>query len=282
MTESNSGILFFSLFLVLLLIVLCAILRSCLVFANRYCVCVKWGKCCCYFRMDWEAHRRERDSLHRLRELRHRHREVVFGYNLSTYSQIPGAIPDSFNFGFILVPTEAPHRPLREQLTSEQRRRILENILVCQPYTAERNTEAGQDVEANNDRQGVATLDSSTAQEQQEQAVPRANASTTPQSGEEQQENEPTSIAIPCHEEPVDDNTCAICLDAFMEGELINDSTECQHFFHKECLLGWLDQHDVCPCCRRTMATEQDWKRAMEEEHIRVQEHVRRAVTPAN
>ena len=86
--------------------------------------------------------------------------------------------------------------------------------------------------------------------------------------GEPSEANEPMSIAIPGHEEPIDDNTCAICLDQFLDGELINDSTECQHFFHKDCLFGWLDQHDVCPCCRRTMVTEQDWKTAMEEEHI--------------
>ena len=99
----------------------------------------------------------------------------------------------------------------------------------------------------------------------QERGISASNVVANPESSEA---NEPMSIAIPGHEEPVDDNTCAICLDQFLDGELINDSIECQHFFHKDCLFGWLDQHDVCPCCRRTMVTEQDWKRAMEEEHM--------------
>jgi hypothetical protein len=87
-----------------------------------------------------------------------------------------------------------------------------------------------------------------------------------------------SSIVIPGHEEPIDDNTCAICLDAFLDGELVNhSSTECKHIFHKDCLLGWLDQHDVCPC-RSIMVTEKDWKRAMDVELPVIQEHGSRTV----
>ena len=50
---------------------------------------------------------------------------------------------------------------------------------------------------------------------------------------------------------------CAICLDRFVHGDEINATTgsaaqqpTCPHVFHKECLLSWLAEHDVCPCCR--------------------------------
>ena len=158
-----------------------------------------------------------------------------------------------------------PPRPIREQLTPEQRRRILDRLLVCEQYPLQRHVDA----EASNG----ASLRSSPG-EDQEQAINAQNVVMNPESSEG---NEPTSIAIPGHEEPINDNTCAICLDEFLDGELINDSRECQHFFHKDCLFGWLDQHDVCPCCRRTMVTEQDWKRAMEEEHLHVRENGGRA-----
>ena len=214
--------------------------------------------------MDWETYRRERETLRRLREIRRRHRELIFG-ELSTYSQIPGAVPDSNNFGLIFVRAVAPPRPVREQLTPGQRRKILDRLLVCEQYPLQRHV----DVEASN-----GTALGSSMGEDQEQAINGQNVVTSQESSEA---NEPTSIAIPGHEEPIDDNTCAICLDEFFVGELINDSRECQHFFHKDCLFGWLDQHDVCPCCRRIMVTEQDWKRAMEEEHMPVRENGGRA-----
>ena len=260
MTEANLWVLFLCLFLFILLVVTYKVIRACAVFTNRYCICVKWGRFCCYFRMDLETYRRERESLRRLRALRRRHRELIFG-ELSTYSQIPGAIPDSNNFGLIFIRAVVPPRPVREQLTSEQRRRILDRVLVFEQYPLRSHV----DVEASRS----ASLGSLPG-ELQEQVIHAENAVIHQMSSES---NEPSSIAIPGHEEPIDDNTCAICLDEFFVGDQINDSRECHHFFHKDCLLGWLDQHDVCPCCRRNMVTEQDWKRAMEEERMHVREN---------
>lgn len=47
-----------------------------------------------------------------------------------------------------------------------------------------------------------------------------------------------------------------------MEGERINDTSKCPHYFHKACLIAWLDKHDVCPCCRCTMITDTEWRYA--------------------
>lgn len=55
---------------------------------------------------------------------------------------------------------------------------------------------------------------------------------------------------------------CSICLDTFTSGEEIawakdsgSTSTEvgCDHIFHRECLISWLQYHDECPLCRRLL-----------------------------
>lgn len=98
------------------------------------------------------------------------------------------------------------------------------------------------------------------------------------------------SYAFPLHEEPeTPEKTCAICLDDFgtcipmnvlvcvryriltsqkVEGESINDTSRCPHVFHKACLMEWLDKHDMCPCCRCTMITDIEWRRAASEGDI--------------
>lgn len=303
MIDSHLWILFLSLFLILLLIALYTILKATLVFSRRFCMCVKWGACCCYLQMDWESYQRERDSLQRLRELRHRHRQLLMQQQISTFSQIPGPIPDSvyiipsatnLGFGFLLVPAAgAPPRPIREQLTADQRRRILERILVFSPFSSDMLpslVEEDHETDRTNTDAGANALEEGSAREEgssQELAPQEEDTSAdeplqTQQFESDDEAPASASIAIPFHEEPVDyENACAICLDAFSDGELINESTDCQHFFHKDCLLGWLDQHDVCPCCRRTMVTEQDWKRVVQEDRARVREHVQRAVTTA-
>ncbi len=58
-------------------------------------------------------------------------------------------------------------------------------------------------------------------------------------------------------------NECAICLEALIDGQIVNDNHE--HAFHRECLLGWLDHHLACPYCRKSLVTNRDWKRGMEE-----------------
>lgn len=45
------------------------------------------------------------------------------------------------------------------------------------------------------------------------------------------------------------DQSCAICLEAYKEGELLT-ALRCDHFFHTNCLAGWLRRSPQCPLCR--------------------------------
>lgn len=42
---------------------------------------------------------------------------------------------------------------------------------------------------------------------------------------------------------------CAICLEAYQEGELLT-ALRCNHFFHVECLNVWMQRATQCPLCR--------------------------------
>lgn len=46
--------------------------------------------------------------------------------------------------------------------------------------------------------------------------------------------------------------TCPICLEEIKEiAERIE--TVCKHFFHNECLMGWLKNQNTCPSCRHIL-----------------------------
>jgi len=47
-------------------------------------------------------------------------------------------------------------------------------------------------------------------------------------------------------------NECSICLEPYGKGDSIcvSKSPECQHMFHKQCIVEWLQKQDHCPLCR--------------------------------
>jgi len=54
---------------------------------------------------------------------------------------------------------------------------------------------------------------------------------------------------------------CSICLDSYVVGDIVarvrRDSQEsesqCNHWFHEDCILQWLEAHQECPLCRVDM-----------------------------
>ena len=43
--------------------------------------------------------------------------------------------------------------------------------------------------------------------------------------------------------------TCAICLESFINTDLVSDLS-CKHTFHKNCILEWAKRKLECPICR--------------------------------
>lgn len=61
--------------------------------------------------------------------------------------------------------------------------------------------------------------------------------------------------------------SCIICTEDFAIGQTTLTLTNyCGHVFHKDCALQWLQQHNTCPYCRRTLPTDNP---DMERERLR-------------
>lgn len=46
---------------------------------------------------------------------------------------------------------------------------------------------------------------------------------------------------------------CAICVSLYEDKDIVVWSDQCQHIFHRDCLVQWLmkDGKSSCPCCRQ-------------------------------
>jgi hypothetical protein len=53
---------------------------------------------------------------------------------------------------------------------------------------------------------------------------------------------------------------CDICMLDYEIGDEISESKnlDCDHIFHKECILDWMQKRHTCPCCRRNYLGEAD------------------------
>lgn len=56
------------------------------------------------------------------------------------------------------------------------------------------------------------------------------------------------------------DNTCAICLCDYDEGDATSGGNHCKHRFHTTCLMEWAERHICCPCCRERLATPEEFQ----------------------
>jgi Ring finger domain len=150
----------------------------------------------------------------------------------------------------------------------EQRRTVLEYLLNCHPYPIRK--ESLSIVSEVLEEEETMDLENSTLEQSTleiKMGVPDCNTSQD-LIRKDDRNIEEISHDTAGHDEHSDEDTCAICLEQFLHGELINSSNACQHFFHKECLLGWLDQQNICPCCRVTMIPENQWELAINQECI--------------
>ncbi|XP_027343190.1 putative RING-H2 finger protein ATL21A [Abrus precatorius] len=46
------------------------------------------------------------------------------------------------------------------------------------------------------------------------------------------------------------DNVCSICLSEYQPKEMLRTIPECNHYFHSNCIDGWLKMNASCPLCR--------------------------------
>lgn len=53
------------------------------------------------------------------------------------------------------------------------------------------------------------------------------------------------------------ENTCPVCKEDFVVGTSMMD-LPCSHYYHEECLMPWLTQHDSCPICRYELKTDDE------------------------
>ncbi|XP_044259002.1 E3 ubiquitin-protein ligase RNF181-like [Tribolium madens] len=61
---------------------------------------------------------------------------------------------------------------------------------------------------------------------------------------------------------------CPVCLKEHGEGETVK-KMPCNHTFHAECILPWLEKTNSCPLCRFELATDDEDYEAFRKEKLR-------------
>lgn len=60
---------------------------------------------------------------------------------------------------------------------------------------------------------------------------------------------DPNSLPVTVLDKDYD--SCAICIEDMKKGEEVIE-TQCNHFFHRQCILLWFNRSHLCPLCRCT------------------------------
>lgn len=56
--------------------------------------------------------------------------------------------------------------------------------------------------------------------------------------------------------DPIREDNCTICLNAFVEEEDAETSLTCRHTFHSECIAKWMHTDRSCPMCRQEVGID--------------------------
>ena len=64
------------------------------------------------------------------------------------------------------------------------------------------------------------------------------------------------------------ENLCSVCKEELNIGDKLID-LPCNHYFHIDCLMPWLSQHDSCPVCRFELKTDDEDYENMKKERNR-------------
>mmetsp|Transcript_10917 Transcript_10917/g.23106 ORF Transcript_10917/g.23106 Transcript_10917/m.23106 type:complete len:332 (-) Transcript_10917:729-1724(-) len=148
-------------------------------------------------------------------------------------------------------------------MTESERRLVMDKILIGKPYHICREDSANEEKDSKDDGQHQQSSESSTNDDaannsttdnrtppEQEPAEPQHDVESAPSPQSNPQFESDSYIA------------CAICIDEYGQDDEVVIGEACQHMFHKQCLLDWLQRHDGCPCCRKNMITSQEMKDA--------------------
>lgn len=154
-------------------------------------------------------------------------------------------------------------------LRQEERKAILEKILVGKPYTADLIQSDNSDED--NPGSIIKNETEETTNEMKDEDVNPPDGETNEEEkgeskeSEEEDDDEDEDEEIQDLDEANHDVTCAICLCEYVEDELVLSGTSCDHLFHKSCAFEWLSKNDHCPYCRSEMMTADEMRTTAEE-----------------
>jgi E3 ubiquitin-protein ligase RNF115/126 len=67
------------------------------------------------------------------------------------------------------------------------------------------------------------------------------------------------------------DKECPVCQDHYAEGDKLTQMP-CQHWFHTDCLIPWLELHSNCPVCRKDIPTQREEEAQNQSQNPNVQQ----------